>query len=146
MAEESNASSGGLHRPIVGTWHLLDTSADEINVPAHRMDLRFLAEPPLRAVIVSRVTGDEMPLIHWAVFDGEVLRTSDRRTPGQKPDRDAGPRDARGRGQVPGTLAATGRRYRPVFETDTSPRELSYGVQRAAAADEQRRVTAITEE
>ena len=47
---------------------------DEINVPPHRIDLRFLAEPPLRAVILSRVNCEEMPLIHWALFDGEVLR------------------------------------------------------------------------
>ena len=74
MAEESSVTSGRLHGPIVGTWHLLDTAADEITVPAHRMDLRFLAEPQLRAVILSRVSGEEMPLIHWALFDGEVLR------------------------------------------------------------------------
>jgi hypothetical protein len=75
MASHAKGSSSWPAAAISGTWHLLDQAADETDIPAHRMDLRFDHGPgPLRAAVLSRITGEEMPMIHGASFDGEVLR------------------------------------------------------------------------
>ena len=84
MASQANDGSNWPATAISGTWHLLDQAADETDIPDHRMDLRFdhgLA--PLRAAVLSRVTGEEMLLIHGASFDGEVLRLQMVAPPGK---------------------------------------------------------------
>jgi hypothetical protein len=49
-------------------------TADEQDVPQHRMDLRFEGrDQELRGAILHRFTGEEMPLAE-AVFDGSELR------------------------------------------------------------------------
>ena len=75
MSGEPTDSSSGLNAPLTGTWHLLDGLADEANVPQHRMDLAFREEAgQLRGWVVSRVSGDELPLIKTLSFDGDTLR------------------------------------------------------------------------
>lgn len=59
---------------IAGDWHLLDESADERNIPGHRMDLRFRYDAGhLRGAVLSRLNGAEMPIVHDASFNGRVL-------------------------------------------------------------------------
>ena len=59
---------------ISGTWHLLHEAGNEVDIPDHRMDLRFRAEPGrLYAAVLSRTSGEELVASH-ASFDGDVLR------------------------------------------------------------------------
>jgi hypothetical protein len=59
---------------IQGEWHLLDPAADEVNVPQHRMDLRFKkSSGELKGAILSRRDGSEIPLAS-SEFDGSTLR------------------------------------------------------------------------
>jgi len=60
---------------ISGTWHLVDEAADEVNIPQHRVDLRFVhGADHISGSMLNRVTGEEMPVIRQASFDGEILR------------------------------------------------------------------------
>lgn len=58
---------------ILGDWHLLLPSDDEVQVPSHRMDLRFKSEAgQLKGAILNRNDGSEIPLAS-AAFDGTAL-------------------------------------------------------------------------
>lgn len=60
---------------ISGTWHLVDQAADEVNIPQHRVDLRFVHGPEsIRGLVLNRVTGEEMPVVRHVSFDGERLQ------------------------------------------------------------------------
>ena len=76
MDNASHGASSWNKGMIAGTWHLLDETADEGRIPAaHRVDFRFKEEPEgVRAAVVSRGDADEIPAIHTASFNGEVLR------------------------------------------------------------------------
>lgn len=70
---------------ITGKWHLLDESADEINIPHHRMDLVFKTEnEKLRGVILNRNNGAEIPLAA-VEFDGATLRLRMQAPEGEDP-------------------------------------------------------------
>ena len=59
---------------LSGVWHLLAESQEEMPLPGHRMDLRFHDDAgELRATVLSRTTGEEMPVIHAVSFDAGVL-------------------------------------------------------------------------
>jgi len=59
---------------LSGVWHLLAESQEETPLPGHRMDLRFHdGAGDLRATVLSRTTGEEMPVIHAVSFDAGVL-------------------------------------------------------------------------
>ena len=61
-----------------GLWHLLAADEKEEVIPQHRMDIRLYPSPaPLRAAIVNRVTGEDMPY-STAEFDGTTLRLGRR--------------------------------------------------------------------
>lgn len=48
---------------LVGKWHLLGSTEDEVSIPRHRMDLIFRIEDrQFRGAILSRTTGEEIPL------------------------------------------------------------------------------------
>ena len=58
-----------------GLWHLVSDSWSGGPVPQHRMDLRFWTENGvLKAAVVSRTTGLDMPMVQDVTFDGSVLR------------------------------------------------------------------------
>ncbi|MBK9239762.1 MAG: hypothetical protein IPL75_05760 [Acidobacteria bacterium] len=62
---------------ISGTWHLVGQEADEVNIPQHRVDLRFVQDQDnIRGSVLNRVTGEEMPMIRHASFDGERLEVA----------------------------------------------------------------------
>ena len=59
---------------ILGEWHLLGATDDEVRVPHHRMDLRFrTVSGELKGAILSRNDRSEIPLVN-SVFDGSTLR------------------------------------------------------------------------
>ena len=59
---------------ILGDWHLSGAADDEVNVPQHRMDLRFrTVSGELKGAILSRNDRSEIPLASSA-FDGSTLR------------------------------------------------------------------------
>ena len=69
---------------LSGVWHLLAESQAEMPLPDHRMDLRFDDRPGhLDARVLSRVNGEEMPLVHAAAVDNGVLRLQMVATAGQ---------------------------------------------------------------
>jgi hypothetical protein len=60
--------------PAAGLWHLLAADQAEQPLPEHRADFRLQLSPaPFKAVMVNRVTGEDMPLAA-ATFDGKILR------------------------------------------------------------------------
>jgi hypothetical protein len=59
---------------IAGLWHLLASTQDEGDLPAHRVDLVFRDDADgLRGAMVLRIAGREVPLRHLS-FDGRELR------------------------------------------------------------------------
>lgn len=69
---------------LTGVWHLLAESQAEMPLPGHRMDLRFDDRSGhLHAAVLSRDSGDAMPLIHAAAFEGGILRLQMVAPPGQ---------------------------------------------------------------
>jgi hypothetical protein len=69
---------------IIGKWHLLHITADETNIPDHRMDLVFHSQVGgYRGAILSRANGKEIPLAAEH-FDGTTLRLQ-MAAPGGKP-------------------------------------------------------------
>ena len=109
---------------LTGIWHLLAEGQDEIDIPSHRMDLRFVDEPGrFRAAILNRVNSEEM-LIENAAFNGEVL-TLQVQAPADVEDTDAPTLEMRvtgeklvGRwvgGRVPSSPALKLVRVRPGF-------------------------------
>lgn len=68
-SQDTGATDG-----VVGKWHLLRSGENEFPVPNHRMDLLFKTEGgQLRGAILSRTTGEEIPLA-FAKFDGSTLQ------------------------------------------------------------------------
>jgi len=60
-------------RTVEGDWHLLAVNDDEINVPQHRMDMRFRNNSgALTGAIVSRNDASEIALAS-AGFEGSTL-------------------------------------------------------------------------
>lgn len=65
---------------IIGKWHLLDITADETDIPQHRMDLVF--HDKSHGAILRRDNGEEMPLAAVS-FDGATLRLQLTSPPGK---------------------------------------------------------------
>jgi hypothetical protein len=61
--------------PQSGLWHLLPADQSETPIPQHRVDIRLsMSSAPMRAAMVNRTTGADMPPYTLAEFDGETLR------------------------------------------------------------------------
>ena len=59
---------------VLGDWHLLRATENEVKIPAHRMDLRFEESAGrLKGAVLSRNDGSEIPL-GSSEFDGSTLR------------------------------------------------------------------------
>jgi hypothetical protein len=85
-AAASNPADTPLDREsLPGVWHMLAISDDEVNLPQHRMDLRFRnASGELKGVILSRNNGKEISLA-YSEFDGSTLRFKLVAPPDQAP-------------------------------------------------------------
>jgi hypothetical protein len=87
MPNEPSGATKGLNVPIAGTWHLLGEGDDEINIPDHRMDLILRGQAgQLRGAVISRVNGDELPIIKSVTFDGDILRLQMAAPPSEHQD------------------------------------------------------------
>jgi len=70
----SMSTSNPLIERLTGKWHLLDSAADELQIPQHRMDLVFDATGScLKGAILSRIDAKEFPLA-VIEFEGATLR------------------------------------------------------------------------
>src|SRR6185369_11253957 len=66
--------------PVLGDWHILLPADDEVQIPEHRMDVRFkLQSGELVGAVLNRRDGSEIPL-HTTFFDGTTLRFQMRST------------------------------------------------------------------